>query len=202
MKRKIGTALLLSNVLLLSVGCSDNKESVSNTEIASEVESINQEEVYKIHEELLPEIKNLFNKYGFEYKELEDIDNEYYSGIKGVRYKITDGINPGDIHYAEYKVGISVDGEAKCIYANIGMDVDPDEIKANGFKMEDTFFADIYRTITGQDVDYTDVNEEIYEAYNKTGFLDSIKEYGNTSANILADGSMLTYTIRMYPENQ
>lgn len=200
MKRKIMSIVLLTT-MVLSVGCStkeENKSTVesSNTNIVSKK---NDKELYEIHKNMFPKVKEVYKEYGFEVEEYENIDNEYYSGSKGMLYRIVDDVNHGDIYNARYEIGIEDDKAVK-VYANLFMEVDPDEIKKNGFKMEGTFFEAMDKVMVGQDIDYSEVNQEIVDAYNNDGFLDSIKEYGNVSCRVTADGSMLSYTISIYPE--
>ena len=201
MKRKI-TGILIIFTLILSVGCSSkDTNEVSDAGNTSQVVSNNSEEkIYEIHEELLPKVRAVFEEYGLELEEYPQIDNKYYTGIEGISFETFDDTNHGDIGLARYKVAMS-EGKAINVYADLFLDVEPDKIKENGFKIEDSIFAAVDKVMGNEDVDYTEINEEIKEAYNTGGNLYTTREYGNISCSVTADGDLLSYTITVNPES-
>lgn len=203
MKRKL-TSILIASTLILSVGCSsNNNDDIStDTSITNVVSKNNEKEVYELYKDLYPKVKELYQQYGFtdsNYEEYGEIKNKYYSGPEGMLYEAFDNIKHGDIINATYTIDYS-SGEATEVFADLYMEVNSDEIANNGFKMEDTFFAAMDKLMIGEDIDYTELNNNIVDAYKNGGYYDETIEYKNGSCRITTDSTMIQYTIGIYPE--
>lgn len=200
MKKKL-TSILIASTLILSVGCSskNNDDTTTDTSTTNAVSKNNEKEVLKTYTTLLPKVKEVYNQYGFKYEDYGNIESKYYNGPKGILYEKFDDINHGDIINASYTVDMST-GIASEVYADLYMEVNSDEIANNGFKMEDTFFAAMDKLMIDEDIDYTELNNNIIDAYKNGGYYDETIEYKNGNCRITTDSTMIQYTIGIYPE--
>lgn len=203
MKRKL-TSILIASTLILSVGCSskNNDETSTDTSTTNAVAKNNEKKVYELYKELYPKVKELYKQYGFtdsNCEEYGEINNKYYSGPEGMLYEVFDNIKHGDIINATYTIDYS-SGEATEVFADLYMEVNSEEIANNGFKMEDTFFAAMDKLMIGKDIDYTELNNNIVDAYKNGGFYDETIKYKNGNCRITTDSTMIQYTIGIYPE--
>lgn len=197
-------SILITSTLILSVGCSskNNDDTSTDASTTNVIAKSNEKEVYELYKELYPKVKELYKQYGFtdsNYEEYGEINNKYYSGPEGMLYEIFDNINHGDIVNARYTVDYS-SGEATEVFADLYMEVNSDQIANNGFKIEDTFFAAMDKLMIGEDIDYTELNNNIVDAYKNGGYYDETIEYKNGNCRITTDSTMIQYTIGIYPE--
>lgn len=199
MKMKI-ISILITGVMILSVGCGSKNNSESDNKISSQeneqVSKYTNEEIYGKHEELLDKIKKGFNDYGItEIKEDYEIDNKYYKGTTRLLYHNSQIKN--DIYFSEYKL-VKEGENAKYIYLDSFMNVNKDEISNNGFNVEGTFFEKMTKIMHDGEVDYKTINEDIVNAYKNNEFMDETYDYDDMNIRVVADGDALSYTIKLY----
>ena len=207
-------AILMMGGMLVSVGCSSNNSSNessinSNTTIETEIENSNpkysKEELVVKYEELLPEIKQVFNNYQLSYITYEElvsqiaqqaeneellaeteIDSDYVDGMfdnmKGI---LLDDKNSQkeDVLNASFNV---YDGDKyeNLIYFSAMININLDDIK-------DTFLGDITKAISNKNnstkIDYDKINNDINEVFEKGDSSNTTNVYNYENLEISID---------------
>ena len=178
-------SMVISGLLMISmVSCSNNSE---NTEIKEDkaateriVEDINLEgswnqehtrdEVQQLHEEILERVENACIIYELqdEYSLNEEVKDENGTTVNrnGLYLEIPDP-EANRIESMTYElVQYGADLASGKIILKVGFNLDKDEIKeAQEFSFETTAISTFSEAVTGvDDRDYTELNEEIYDA--------------------------------------
>lgn len=178
-------SMVISGLLMISmVSCSNNSENakIKEDKVATEriVEDINLEgswnqehtrdEVQQLHEEILERVENACIIYELqeEYSLNEEVKDENGTTVNrnGLYLEIP---NPeaNRIESMTYElVQYGADLASGKIILKVGFNLDKDEIKeAQEFSFENTAISTFSEAVTGvDDRDYTELNEEIYDA--------------------------------------
>ncbi|MCC0639784.1 MULTISPECIES: hypothetical protein [unclassified Clostridioides] len=195
-------ALLLVATTSLTIGCesaNNNNKSNKITQVPSDTQSVSNftlEKMDKLNKEVLPQVEKLFKENGIEIK-----DREFDEGIEkkpGDIYKThmnNSNTTIGDILIAEY-ISKANEGSWR---VTLAINTDKDTFKGNKFKVEDTLFHSLSNIIVKNNIDYSDLNNQINElASNEDGKLKSVNiESGDFNIGVLLTGKYIMFDITL-----
>ena len=202
-------AFLLVATTSLTIGCqstnnnnnNNNNENKSNktTQAPSDTQSVSNltlEKMEKLNKEVLPQVEKLFKENGTEIK-----DREFDEGIEKKPedvYKVhmnNSSTTIGEILMADY-YSKTDEGSWR---VSLTINTDKDTFKDNKFKVEDTLFYSLSNLIVKNNIDYSDLNDQINElASNENVMVQSANiESGDFSINVLLTDKYIMFDISL-----
>lgn len=219
--KKILTVLMMGG-MLFSVGCSkvnnSNETNIStNTTVETEVKDSNsrhsKEELISKYEELLPEIKQIYDSYGLPYRDYKEemlelkkefeakpLDEQELLKNAGINFEVVnlegvDGIalnkNPDtetDINNAYFNVYYEHGDENSIYFSSMSRINVLNSTEEGKFDIKGTFLEDITEAINNKNnsvkIDYEKINDDINEMF-ENNVLNSEKTYNYGNLEIL-----------------
>lgn len=191
---------MITCISIFTIGCSGNKNQDSeNNNEQSQVENIDikmtQEEIYNLHQKLMPQIEELFASEGIELTKEKDDRNTKYEGYTSLNFFDTENESAGAYTNAGYKVSFEENGDIRSIGINLYQNIDRESLKNSELKFEDSIFSKITRLVVGDEVDYSEVNEDINYAIQNNDEDRVSTVYDNVSESIRVNEKEIRYSL-------
>lgn len=205
--KKVLISMLVLSSLVTMVGCNDKKTGdvssnpVQNEEVSNDNESKGKsnKEMYKIHEELLPQVKSYYENLGYEINEEGDDRATDYDNVTYISYRDYDNNNVGEFSVLDYGLSFHLDGKVDFLMASMYMNIDPEEYNGDNFKFEETPFYELSKIFGASDLDYTSINEKVNDYFNGNGSDLVERSEGEYSERINLGQTEFTYIININP---
>ena len=149
MKKVLISMLVVS--LLMMVGCKDKSTATNDSDNTTQSEQVedskknedkkrSNEEMYRIYEELLPEVKSYYESLGVQLKEEKDENLSDYSNSTSISYIDYDNNIKGEFSRVFYGLVSNPKGELSFLGGSMYMNIDAEDYKDENFKFEETPF--------------------------------------------------------------
>lgn len=208
MKKVLISMLVVS--LLMMVGCKDKSTATNDSDNTTQSEQVedskknedkkrSNEEMYRIYEELLPEVKSYYESLGVQLKEEKDENLSDYSNSTSISYIDYDNNIKGEFSRIFYGLVSNPKGELSFLGGSMYMNIDAEDYKDGNFKFEETPFYELSKIFGAGDLDYTGINEKV-NAYFKGNGSDLVqREEGQFSERINLSSGEFVYIININP---
>lgn len=208
MKKVLISMLVVS--LLMMVGCNDKSTATNDSDNTTQSEQVedskknedkkrSNEEMYRIYEELLPEVKSYYESLGVQLKEEKDENLSDYSNSTSISYIDYDNNIKGEFSRIFYGLVSNPKGELSFLGGSMYMNIDAEDYKDGNFKFEETPFYELSKIFGAGDLDYTGINEKV-NAYFKGNGSDLVqREEGQFSERINLSSGEFVYIININP---
>lgn len=203
MKKIFITTLILVTTLVM-VGCASAESKDENNTINQQVSENNEsnkkieEKLYKKFEELFPKVEKVLQDNGINYEIIKNkLENNKYNEYESIN--VSKVSKPGVFSDIGYGLGTDKEDNISDIRIVMFLGVDNEEIKSNGFKIEETMFNDMSKILIKDGIDYSDTNSKINELYNSGDEDTIINEYDNVQEVITVASDYIGYSITINP---
>lgn len=199
MRRKI-IAMMIICMSIFNIGCSGskNQENENNNE-QSQVEStdneMSQDEIYSLHKEIMPQIEELFASEGISFTKEKDDRNTKYEGYTKLNFSDTQNESAGAYTHAGYELCFEENGDIRSIGITLYQNIDRENIKNNELKFEDSIFSKITSLVVDDELDYSEVNEDINYAIQNNDEDRVSTVYDNVGESIRANEKEIRYSL-------
>lgn len=208
MKKVLISMLVVS--LLMMVGCKDKSTATNDSDNTTQSEQVedskknedkkrSNEEMYRIYEELLPEVKSYYESLGVQLKEEKDENLSDYSNSTSISYIDYDNNIKGEFSRVFYGLVSNPKGELSFLGGSMYMNIDESFYKDGNFKFEETPFYELSKLFGMEDLDYTSVNEKVNDYFNGNGSDLIYRNKGQFSERINLGQSQFAYIININP---
>ena len=205
--KKVLISMLVLSSLVTMVGCNDKKTGdvssnpVQNEEVSNDNESKGKsnKEMYKIHEELLPKVKEYYESLGADIKEEGDDRAKDYDDITYISHIDYDNNNNGEYTALDYGLSFSPDGKINFLMGGMYMKIDKSFYKDGNFKFEETPFYELSKIFGAGDLDYTGINEKVNDYFNGNGSSLVERSEGQFAERINLSQGEFAYIINIRP---
>lgn len=205
--KKLLISMLVLSTLVTIVGCNDKKvedsssNTVQNEEVANNDESKERsnEEMYKIHEELLPKVKAYYESLGADIKEEGDDRAKDYDDITYISHIDYDNNNNGEYTTLDYGLSFSPYGKINFIMGGMYMNIDESFYKDGNFKFEETPFYELSKIFGAGDLDCTGINEKVNAYFRGNGSSLVERSEGQFTERINLSEGEFAYIINITP---
>ena len=202
MKSKLVTLFVICT-LFITTGCSTSNDIKQEENISTVIEDTNQTEskksdkLIKLHQEMLPKIKDIYDKIGIEYGEIIS-ESSKYDGVSEL-YLENNQDQYGNEVFVNYDISFDDDGEAKFLGAIIILSVDAKNASDNNYDIENSIFNEFAEVMINNYVYKSDVKSAIENYYNSNGEDSARFEYENSILDLDFSDYEVSYQIIMKP---
>lgn len=208
MKKVLISMLVVS--LLMMVGCKDKSTATNDSDNTTQSEQVedskknedkkrSNEEMYRIYEELLPEVKSYYESLGVQLKEEKDENLSDYSNSTSISYIDYDNNIKGEFSRVFYGLVSNPKGELSFLGGSMYMNIDAEDYKDENFKFEETPFYELSKIFGASNLDYTSINEKVNDYFKGNGSDLIQREDGQYSERINLGQSQFSYIININP---
>ena len=208
MKKVLISMLVVS--LLMMVGCKDKSTATNDSDNTTQSEQVedskknedkkrSNEEMYRIYEELLPEVKSYYESLGVQLKEEKDENLSDYSNSTSISYIDYDNNIKGEFSRVFYGLVSNPKGELSFLGGSMYMNIDAEDYKDGNFKFEETPFYELSKIFGASNLDYTSINEKVNDYFIGNGSDLIQREDGQYSERINLGQSQFSYIININP---
>lgn len=208
MKKVLISMLVVS--LLMMVGCKDKSTATNDSDNTTQSEQVedskknedkkrSNEEMYRIYEELLPEVKSYYESLGVKLKEEKDENLSDYSNSTSISYIDYDNNIKGEFSRVFYGLVSNPKGELSFLGGSMYMNIDAEDYKDGNFKFEETPFYELSKIFGASNLDYTSINEKVNDYFKGNGSDLIQREDGQYSERINLGQSQFSYIININP---
>lgn len=208
MKKVLISMLVVS--LLMMVGCKDKSTATNDSDNTTQSEQVedskknedkkrSNEEMYRIYEELLPEVKSYYESLGVQLKEEKDENLSDYSNSTSISYIDYDNNIKGEFSRVFYGLVSNPKGELSFLGGSMYMNIDAEDYKDGNFKFEETPFYELSKIFGASNLDYTSINEKVNDYFKGNGSDLIQREDGQYSERINLGQSQFSYIININP---
>ena len=208
MKKVLISMLVVS--LLMMVGCKDKSTATNDSDNTTQSEQVedskknedkkrSNEEMYRIYEELLPEVKSYYESLGVQLKEEKDENLSDYSNSTSISYIDYDNNIKGEFSRVFYGLVSNPKGELSFFGGSMYMNIDAEDYKDGNFKFEETPFYELSKIFGASNLDYTSINEKVNDYFKGNGSDLIQREDGQYSERINLGQSQFSYIININP---
>ena len=208
MKKVLISMLVVS--LLMMVGCKDKSTATNDSDNTTQSEQVDDskknednkrsnEEMYRIYEELLPEVKSYYESLGVQLKEEKDENLSDYSNSTSISYIDYDNNIKGEFSRVFYGLVSNPKGELSFLGGSMYMNIDAEDYKDENFKFEETPFYELSKIFGASNLDYTSINEKVNDYFKGNGSDLIQREDGQYSERINLGQSQFSYIINIDP---
>lgn len=195
-------AILLSTVLISMQGCSNqNNNDIAESNNTS-IEKIDSEEInermYKVYEDNVKAIEEIYKKNNIEFKYSNTDKSGKYDNTK-ISFTNNEIDEDRAIKSTTFSIKFNSDNNISFVSVNAFMNIKSENIETNKFKFEDTMFYELSNQLINEEVNYSEVNNQINECVKNDEDKVIINTYGNIEETIDLEGSLLVYTIVIRP---
>lgn len=203
MRKILITTLILTSSFFM-VGCSSPNNEI-DTDSISKIESEytedntdTEENLYRKFEELFPKVEKVLQNNGIKYEIIErKLINNKYSEYQSIN--VSKASKPGVFSDIGFGLGTDMDGNISDIRIVMFLGVDNEEIKVNGFKIEETMLNDIAKILIKEGIDYSETNDKINALYNNDKEDVIVNTYDNIEEQLSIAGDYIGYFITINP---
>ena len=204
--------LIIGLISLLSasfIGCSDktvtentnqniNNEVIAESSIKEDSKRSNKE-MYEIHKELIPRVKEYYESLGGNVIEEKDERASDYKDITYISHTNYDNRTIGEFTALDYGLSFYQDGRVNFIMAGMYMNIDGESYKDGSFKIEETPFYELIKIFGADKLDYTSINEKINDYFQGNGSDLVQRNEGQFSERINLSSGEIAYIININP---
>lgn len=207
MKRKLIILSIIAIIAFSMVACNSNKEGnkieanidnvVVNQEKDKDEDDV-QEKILKIHNELLPKIKKLYEENNITVRE-SNYGAEFYDGVSYLTFNNPDIKDIGVVFNTSYELFFNNNKKAESITIAMSINIDENEMKNIDFNIEDTAIGELSKTVLGDSKNIDDINKAINNYYKNSGDEKESFEFNNIKTIVSMESNDIKYTIRIQP---
>lgn len=195
-------AILLSTVLISMQGCSNqNNNDIAESNNTS-IEKIDSEEInermYKVYEDNVKAIEEIYKKNNIEFKYSNTDKSGKYDNTK-ISFTNNEIDEDRAIKSTTFSIKFNSDNNISFVSVNAFMNIKSENIETNEFKFEDTIFYELSNQLINKSIDYSDINNQINEYIKSGEEKDIINNYDNIEEIIKIRSNSVIYTILIRP---